>query len=38
MELDGLKRPTPEAFFRTIQDFVEKEDSPPIAESGLEGI
>ncbi|EER07755.1 RNA-binding protein, putative [Perkinsus marinus ATCC 50983] len=37
MELDGLKRPTPEAFFRTIQDFVEKEDSPPIAESGLEG-
>ncbi|KAF4659286.1 ELAV-like protein 1, variant 2 [Perkinsus olseni] len=37
MEIDGLKRPTPEAFFRTIQDCVEKEDSPPIAENSLEG-
>ncbi|KAF4751669.1 hypothetical protein FOZ63_012840, partial [Perkinsus olseni] len=37
MEIDGLKRPTPEAFFRTIQDYVEKEDSPPIAENSLEG-
>ncbi|KAF4664839.1 hypothetical protein FOL47_004914 [Perkinsus chesapeaki] len=37
MELDGMKRPTPGAFYQTIKDFVGKEDSPPIAENIKEG-